>query len=394
MLSLSMNDALRRGAWTCIACSRSPQSLIVTAAAKHTGSKHQRNHSSSKASSSPKDVSRPLGTASEAPSNKEPAAPPPAEKRSTGRRTSRMAPKPSVAKSPQETYPNIPSVPSTQHLHPQSKHPNRLLAKVPRLTSRLDIQVASFFSRHRPISITRSFPPPSSGSQFSSIFEPRSPPKTPIGDVIYTVTSAIESLENAVFEQRPSPSGSMNSSPSSETTHLDGQPQHVTLDINELSKTFQPFVPPPPPVASDDSKSASVKRKKAVKERSWSTTLTVTEQAYPNGQKIYQTQISHMREDSPSVTTHTPSSSPAPSHQELQYADYEVIDITPPSGRQPFLERMRSRHQAWEDGLSGPKKQIWRAISVKRQRKLKMKKHKYKKLMRKTRNLRRRLDKG
>ena len=33
------------------------------------------------------------------------------------------------------------------------------------------------------------------------------------------------------------------------------------------------------------------------------------------------------------------------------------------------------------------------AISVKRQRRLKMKKHKYKKLMRKTRNLRRRLDK-
>jgi len=32
-------------------------------------------------------------------------------------------------------------------------------------------------------------------------------------------------------------------------------------------------------------------------------------------------------------------------------------------------------------------------ISVRRQRKLKMKKHKYKKLMRKTRNLRRRMDK-
>lgn len=44
--------------------------------------------------------------------------------------------------------------------------------------------------------------------------------------------------------------------------------------------------------------------------------------------------------------------------------------------------------------MTGKKKQIWRAISVKRQRKLKMKKHKYKKLMRKTRNLRRRLDRN
>src|SRR5690606_28536230 len=41
--------------------------------------------------------------------------------------------------------------------------------------------------------------------------------------------------------------------------------------------------------------------------------------------------------------------------------------------------------KAEEDGME--------AISVKRQRKLKMKKHKYKKLMKKTRNLRRRLEK-
>ncbi|KAL8751769.1 MAG: hypothetical protein Q9199_006192 [Rusavskia elegans] len=379
MLSLSVTDALRRGAWTCFACSavsRPPKALIVTAAAKHTGSKHQRNHSSSKASSSSKDDPRPLGTASEAPSNEGPAAPPPTEKRSSGRRTSRTAPKTSVPKIRQETYPNIPSVPSTQHLHPQN------------------IQVASFFSHHRPISITRSFPSPSSDSQFSSIFESRSPPKTPIGDVIYTVSSAIESLESAVSDQRPSSSGSQHLSPSIEPTHLDGEPQHVPLDINELSKNLRPFVAPPAPVAFDDSKSASLKRNKAVKERSFSTTLTITEQAHPNGQRIYQAQISPMREDLPSLTTHTPSSSAALLQQNVQYEDFSIIDITPPSGRQPFLERMRNRHQAWEDGLSGRKRQIWRAISVKRQRKLKMKKHKYKKLMRKTRNLRRRLDKN
>ena len=36
----------------------------------------------------------------------------------------------------------------------------------------------------------------------------------------------------------------------------------------------------------------------------------------------------------------------------------------------------------------------WHAISVKRQRKLKMKKHKYKKLMKRTKNLRKKLDRG
>ena len=263
-----------------------------------------------------------------------------------------------------------------------------------RLTFGLDIQVASFFSHHRPISVTRSFPPSFSESQFSSIFESKSPSKTPIGDVIYTVSSAIEGLENAAFEQQPISPSPKRSFPSNETTHLDGEPQHIILDTTELSKNFRPFVTPPAPVAFDDSKSASLRRSKAIKERSFSTTLTITEQAHPNGQKIYQAHISPMREDLTSPNVHAPPSSTAPSQHNIQYEEVEVMDITPPSGRQPFLERMRNRRRTWEDGLSGPKRQIWRAISVKRQRKLKMKKHKYKKLMRKTRNLRRRLDKN
>ncbi|KAL8764632.1 MAG: hypothetical protein Q9194_006930, partial [Teloschistes cf. exilis] len=119
MLPLSMNDALRRGAWTCIACSnipRRPHALIASSAVTNTGSKHQRKHSSSKASSSSKHEARPLTTASGAPSNGTPKSL--AEKRSSGRRNSRTMSKPSASKARMETYPNVPSVPSTQHLHP------------------------------------------------------------------------------------------------------------------------------------------------------------------------------------------------------------------------------------------------------------------------------------
>ncbi|KAL9036659.1 MAG: hypothetical protein Q9180_004169, partial [Flavoplaca navasiana] len=322
MLSLSVNDVLRKGAWTCFACttvSRSPQALVVTAAAKHTGSKHQRNHSSSKASSSSKNDPRPLSTASEAPSNERSVGPPPAEKRS--RRTSRIAPKSSVAQIRREAYPNIPSVPSTSHLHPQSEHRNGSSRNDRRwLTFYTDIQVASFFSHHRPISITRCFPTPSSESQFSSIFTSKSPPKTPIGDVIYTVASAIENIENAVFYQQPNSSGPEHPHSGTETTHLDAPPQSVPLPLNvhELSKKFRPFTPPPAPVPFDESKSASPKRNKGVKERSFSTTLTITEQAYPNGQRVYQAQISPMRETIPSLPAHAPPST-APSEQDDQY---------------------------------------------------------------------------
>lgn len=67
----------------------------------------------------------------------------------------------------------------------------------------------------------------------------------------------------------------------------------------------------------------------------------------------------------------------------------------PPQPRQPFLNHMRERQQRWEEyrERSGIPPPVWRAISVKRQRRLKMKKHKYKKLMRRTRTLRRKLDK-
>lgn len=65
--------------------------------------------------------------------------------------------------------------------------------------------------------------------------------------------------------------------------------------------------------------------------------------------------------------------------------------------KQPFLERLQARQEQLEtvwnrrarDQGPGLSRTMW-AISVKRQRKLKMKKHKYKKLMRRTRNLRRR----
>ena len=54
---------------------------------------------------------------------------------------------------------------------------------------------------------------------------------------------------------------------------------------------------------------------------------------------------------------------------------------------------MRERQVKYEDRIDERfGNNMWHLISVKRQRKLKMKKHKYKKLMKRTKNLRRRLD--
>lgn len=124
-----MNEAVRRGAWTCIGCSaisRAPQALIASSP------KHQRKHSSSKASSSSKDEPRPIAAASV---DKTPTEPP-AVKRTGGRRSPRAASKPSAIKARLEAYPNIPSVPSTSHLHPKSTEALHLIDERADLSSR------------------------------------------------------------------------------------------------------------------------------------------------------------------------------------------------------------------------------------------------------------------
>ncbi|KAI4200303.1 MAG: hypothetical protein LQ350_004051 [Teloschistes chrysophthalmus] len=385
---------------------------MASSAITNPGSKHQRKHSSSKASSSSKHEARPPTTASGAPSNGTPK--PLAEKRSSGRRNSRTTSKPSASKARMETYPNVPSVPSTQHLHPMNVH------------------VASFFSRHRPISVTTSFPPASSEATFSSIFEPKPRPKVQPSDVIYTVSAAIDGFENAVSQEEPEGRHHRTSS-KNDTILLDSNnPHQLALNIEELSKTFRPFNVPPPPVpmpdpsattttGSESSKQSSSRRQRrstaTTKERIYTTVLTITEQAHSNGHRTYQASLSPMREGRNFFTPHPPASSliahPSPSststtNPNQNTPEVEIVEIThsnhPSSSstlpgssyhKQPFLERMRRRQSVWEERLREERPGgVWRLISVKRQRKLKMKKHKYKKLMRKTRNLRRRLDRN
>ena len=175
---------------------------------------------------------------------------------------------------------------------------------------------------------------------------------------------------------------SVSNSDSTVLRHLDGnQPHDIQINLQELAKTFRPFVPPPPPVPMDAMQKATSKMPKTVAKRrrttqkSYSTTLTILESTHPNGRKTYKAQTSPICEEPVIESTN-------------------LMDL-PPASRQPFLGHMweRQRHlEKWRDNR--PVKSMWRAISVKRQRKLKMKKHKYKKLMRRTRNLRRRLDRN
>lgn len=153
------------------------------------------------------------------------------------------------------------------------------------------------------------------------------------------------------------------------------------VNVQELVKHFRPFAPPPPPVAMN---SAEAKAKRAFRLKptikSYSATLTILESTHPNGSKIYHTRTSPIRED------------PLPPSAIIE--EGQIVE-SPPLPRQPFLCHMRERQRRWE-GIRNRhgERMVWRTISVRRQRKLKMKKHKYRKFMRRTRNLRRRLDRN
>lgn len=128
----------------------------------------------------------------------------------------------------------------------------------------------------------------------------------------------------------------------------------ITMQVNAMSGQFLPFRPPPLPVPESETSALSEEENSALaaevdqpQTRMYKAMFTIEETTDANG-KV-------------NIVAHSPKLIP-----------------------RAFLDRMALRQVQYEE------KQIqrgsWRAISVKRQRKLKMKKHKYKKLMKKQRH--------
>ena len=162
--------------------------------------------------------------------------------------------------------------------------------------------------------------------------------------------------------------------------HLDGAPgNELGMSLQQLTDRFRPFMPPPAPVPMSSAEvhlreqdlAAQLREEQAkTQKKSYTTVLTILESTHPNGQKTYEARTSPIVEDpqnSNALHRQAPSSTPA-----------------------SFLERMRIRQEKWE-AFRDERARSMETLSTKRQRKLKMKKHKYKKLMKKSRTLRRKL---
>ncbi|KAF7503577.1 hypothetical protein GJ744_003605 [Endocarpon pusillum] len=413
----------------------SPQSVsrptTLSIAASFSSRSHQRRQSSSKPPIPPNDG--PANVAN--PSVKTVATP--RAKDATGHKRSGAESRLSRRKIPRarsehavdskdEWAINLPSVPSTQHLDPK------------------DVFVASFFSNHRPISVTSSVPLSAPEEVFQSIFASRkSSPKSKPGtaEVIYTLASVVQNLDSTIAQSQSEPQtqnqqqgqqdrsdlisaitqhNNPNSSNTSEPQHLDGAsqqhlslriPNGIKLAIQQIARQIRPFNPPPPPQPISD---AQIEAKEAENAAAAAAAEAEEQQAQQLEQQIARQDApqrlrhsiinvherARQRQANRFFTPHTTEMEnpayPSLLHRIEEGGEDDRIHYDPNASimNQEELRRRPGRIREGPQAKSaGLRRRKLYAISVKRQRRLKMKKHKYKKLMRRTRTLRRKLDK-
>lgn len=229
--------------------------------------------------------------------------------------------------------------------------------------------MASFFSIHRPISVTTSVPPASSSDAFEAIFSAKRSLKNQPEDVIFTLSTAVQNMENGPRGMSESDDQFRTfSEQDGELRMLDGP--DAKMSVEEYTRRLRPFQPPPAPVPMDAAAieaAESIDAETDSEYQTYSTVLTIREARGADGRKTYE---AHTGPFVRSEEMEDPSTA----------RDEITIDAPGDSTGLTYMERLRNNR-------------TMHAISVKRRRVAKMKKHKFKKLLKRTRTLRRKLDK-
>lgn len=238
---------------------------------------------------------------------------------------------------------------------------------------------------------------------------------------MYTLSSAVQNLDGKIAQQQQSQQHEQavnqradiiqaltqhndsvsNPADPNQPQHLDGQPQNtqlrvpngVKIVIQEIARRFRPYNTPPVPVAMSEAEleareAESAEAESSDQTQSKSLQALVQNQSEPSQPHEIVLTV-HEPSDLQTGRFFTPHNAPGlemPGQDQPNDIEYrevtETDQIRRPNGRRiGSISDPAERRRRYNDLY---------AISVKRQRKLKMKKHKYKKLMRRTRNLRRR----
>lgn len=305
----------------------------------------------------------------------------------------------------------------------------------------IDLSVAAFYATYRPISITGPGPKEAQMEDIEKIFQPKpkSKYKSSQSELIYTLSNVIENLDQQISEKKASQQAASATEKAdlirSLTHHNDANNQQgdgqqetinvhvpngsVRLVIQEIKNRFRAYNVPPPPTPVSQQELDAIDAEENASEAN-EESLSRDLEAQVQSQDV-QTAVARGRRDRRKIEAQLrqqqQSSFQAKSLSDIPVAevfqnrgDSFSIDLDLQNGHF-FTPRYDAQNSTTTDtamtreGSSGRvrrgfgvpgmlyrKPTAMRLISVKRQRRLKMKKHKYKKLMRKTRNLRRKLD--
>ncbi|KAG8159878.1 hypothetical protein KVR01_010515 [Diaporthe batatas] len=269
----------------------------------------------------------------------------------------------------------LPRVPSTQSI------PNESLA------------LSSFFSLHRPISVTHSLPRIVTDDAFAAIFTQRARAAR-TSEVMSTISRTVQGIEQPMaalsIESDVNSHGPESESGSHKPDAMYGDSPEVavSVQVNSMSGSFLPFCPPPLPQPHSATATGASEGKGPAAAASEEDQQTQT-RVY---RAVFTIEESTDAQGDVKILAHSPELIDEPQQEGSGGA------WAPAAAPEPrtFLERMALRQMRYED--SREQQQHVRdssilAISVKRQRKLKMKKKKYKKLQKRLRHEKRKLDK-
>ena len=213
--------------------------------------------------------------------------------------------------------------------------------------------------------MTTTVPPHSSPEAFDAIFSSKKHPKAAQQDVMYTLSSAVESMEAAAQQHGVEEEGPVY--------QLDGEGSQfdamnmsdLKVSVENMARQFRPFQPPPAPVPFDESKDvyeAEPANHSSNETSSYSTVLTIRESTSPDGRTTFDLHTSPFVRDG-----------------EMDAPGSTDTDMADPRPGSTYIERLRHNRM--------------QAMSTRRRRRIKMKKHKWKKRLRATRSIRQKLDK-
>lgn len=260
------------------------------------------------------------------------------------------------------------------------------------------LALSSFFSLHRPISVTHSLPRIITDDAFAAIFTQRAR-AAKHSEVMSTISRTVQGLE------QPMASLSVESDPNATTAesesvihqldvmHGDRAEAAVSVQINSMSGNFLPFRPPPlPQPQSATTGTASNNTSAAGKDAAAALAAEADQQAQTRVYRaVFTIEESTDAHGDVKILAHSPELIEEP--QQEGGGAKAAVAAAPP---QTFLERMILRQMRYDESRAQQEHvrgSSMLAISVKRQRKLKMKKKKYKKLQKRLRHEKRKHDK-